>query len=138
MVGDVLGSFVTPVHCQGSAAAEILNFLSLASLLWDIGKQNSPRCDAAERRPIWGYSVCLENFHRKIEWNSKITLDDPKNESGLTQMIMMGKIIYEELGIHTIPSCTKDRDNGELNFNNYTYFSRRIKPTIRLVPSSMK
>ena len=23
--------------------------MSLASLLWDIGKQNSPRCDAAER-----------------------------------------------------------------------------------------
>ena len=23
--------------------------LSLVSLLWDIGKQNSPRCDAAER-----------------------------------------------------------------------------------------
>ena len=27
----------------------ILTHLSLASLLWDIGKQNSPRCDAAER-----------------------------------------------------------------------------------------
>ena len=26
-----------------------LAHLSLASLLWDIGKQNSPRCDAAER-----------------------------------------------------------------------------------------
>ena len=26
-----------------------LTHLSLASLLWDIGKQNSPRCDAAER-----------------------------------------------------------------------------------------
>ena len=26
-----------------------LTRLSLASLLWDIGKQNSPRCDAAER-----------------------------------------------------------------------------------------
>ena len=27
----------------------VLTHLSLASLLWDIGKQNSPRCDAAER-----------------------------------------------------------------------------------------
>ena len=27
----------------------ILTHISLASLLWDIGKQNSPRCDAAER-----------------------------------------------------------------------------------------
>ena len=26
-----------------------LTHLSLTSLLWDIGKQNSPRCDAAER-----------------------------------------------------------------------------------------
>ena len=26
-----------------------LTRLSLSSLLWDIGKQNSPRCDAAER-----------------------------------------------------------------------------------------
>ena len=26
-----------------------LTHLSLASLLWDIGKQNSPRCDASER-----------------------------------------------------------------------------------------
>ena len=26
-----------------------LNHLSLASLLWYMGKQNSPRCDAAER-----------------------------------------------------------------------------------------
>ena len=26
-----------------------LTHISLASLLWDIGKQNSPRCDAAER-----------------------------------------------------------------------------------------
>ena len=27
----------------------ISTHISLASLLWDIGKQNSPRCDAAER-----------------------------------------------------------------------------------------
>ena len=27
----------------------LLTHLSLASLLWDIGKHNSPRCDAAER-----------------------------------------------------------------------------------------
>ena len=28
---------------------EIQTHLSLTSLLWDLGKQNSPRCDAAER-----------------------------------------------------------------------------------------
>ena len=27
----------------------VICYLSLASLLWDIGKQNSPRCNAAER-----------------------------------------------------------------------------------------
>ena len=37
-----------------------LTHISLASFLWDIGKQNSPRCDALER-------VCLEDFHKKIE-----------------------------------------------------------------------
>ena len=47
------------------------------------------------RRHIWGYSVCLENFHRKTELNLKITPDAPKNESGLTQMIMMGKSIRQ-------------------------------------------
>ena len=47
------------------------------------------------RHPIWGYSVYLENFHRKIEQNLKITPDAPKNESGLTQMIMMGKSIRQ-------------------------------------------
>ena len=30
-------------------AVMILTHISLASFLWDIGKQNSPRCDAAER-----------------------------------------------------------------------------------------
>ena len=29
--------------------SDILTHLSLASFLWDIGKQHSPRCDAAER-----------------------------------------------------------------------------------------
>ena len=47
------------------------------------------------RRPIWDYSVCLENFLRKIEINLKISPDAPKNESGLTQMIMMGKSIRQ-------------------------------------------
>ena len=35
-----------PVYCIRHAC---LTHLSLGSLLWDIGKQNSPRCDAAER-----------------------------------------------------------------------------------------
>ena len=32
-----------------SSSGKGLTHLSLASLLWDIGKQNSLRCDAAER-----------------------------------------------------------------------------------------
>ena len=34
---------------HGICVSSDLTHLSLASLLWDIGKQNSPRCDAAER-----------------------------------------------------------------------------------------
>ena len=50
----------------------------------------SPRCDAAFC--IWGCSVCLEEFHRNIELNFKITPEPPLNESGLTQMSrLMGK-----------------------------------------------
>ena len=37
------------VHIIADDVIIILTHLSLASLLWDIGKQNSPRCDAAER-----------------------------------------------------------------------------------------
>ena len=41
------------MHYEDPYAGDIykgkLTHLSLASLLWDIGKQNSPRCDAAER-----------------------------------------------------------------------------------------
>ena len=41
-----------------------LTHLSLAPLLWDKGKQNRPRCDAAERGVPSGP---IKNFHRKIE-----------------------------------------------------------------------
>ena len=46
---------IKATYCMGKARnnvfleADRLTHLSLASLLWDIGKQNSPRCDAAER-----------------------------------------------------------------------------------------
>ena len=47
---------------------DFLTHISLAAFLRDIGKQHSPRCDATERwHPIWGYSVCLEKVHQKIE-----------------------------------------------------------------------
>ena len=48
------GDDLTPLHKRKKEKQQhsmifLLTHLSLASLLWDIGKQNSPRCDAAER-----------------------------------------------------------------------------------------
>ena len=65
--------------------------ISLMSLLGDIGKQYNPRCDDAERV----YSVCLENFHQRIEYILKITPNTPKSESELIQLIMMGESIHQ-------------------------------------------
>ena len=42
-----------------------LTHLSLAFLLWDIGKQNSPRCDAAERGVTSGAILLLGKFSSK-------------------------------------------------------------------------
>ena len=74
----------------------LLTHLRLVSLLWDIGKQNSPRCDAAfcgvpSGAILFAYRIFIE----KIEQNLKITPDAPKNESGLPQMIMMGNFIRQ-------------------------------------------
>ena len=44
----------------------ILTHLNLASLLWGIGKQNSPRCDAAERGvPSGAILFAYRNFIEK-------------------------------------------------------------------------
>ena len=47
-----------------------LTHLSLASFLWDIGKQNSPRCDAAERGVPSG--PFLFAFNREISSKNEI------------------------------------------------------------------
>ena len=48
----------------------ILTHLSLASLLWDIGKQHSPRCDAAERGvPSGAILFAYRNFIKKLNKN---------------------------------------------------------------------
>ena len=65
--------------------------VSLASFLWDIGKQNSPKCDATKRIIPSGAILFAEKIF--IE-KSKNTLDVPKNESGLIQMIRMCKSIH--------------------------------------------
>ena len=75
--------------CLASMKATKLTHISLASFLRDIGKQYSPRCDAAERGVPSGAIL----FAYRIFIDLKITPDAPKNESGLTQMIMMGKFI---------------------------------------------
>ena len=44
-----------------------LTHLSLASLLWDTGKQNNPRCDAAERGvPSGAILFAYRNFIEKL------------------------------------------------------------------------
>ena len=63
--------------------------ISLASFLLGIGKQNSPRWDAAKR--VWGYSVGLREFHRKNEIKMKNTPDAFKNYNGLILIIRIGK-----------------------------------------------
>ena len=64
----------------------LLNSYKTSVLFMNMGKQYSPRCDAAQRRtrrPIWDYFVCLKTFHGKIEKKSKITPDTPKMKAGL-------------------------------------------------------
>ena len=72
------------------------------SLLWDIGKQHSHRCDAAERGvPSWAILFAWRNSS-KNEIKDEITPNTPKNESGLVQLIMMGKSIYQ-IWVNTVP-----------------------------------
>ena len=96
----VLG--LIPLSCsvieQGTCVLEqdTLTHLSLASFLGDTGKQNSPRCDAAERGVPSG-AILFEqrNFIEKRDEKIRITPNTPKNESGLTQLIMMGVSICQ-------------------------------------------
>ena len=71
-----------------------LTHLRLVSLLWDTGKQHSPRCDAAVRGvPSGAILFAWRNFIEKMRQNLKITPKTPNNESGLIQLITMGKSI---------------------------------------------
>ena len=66
------GGIVTNDNCIWSDKSiqvfVILTHLSLASLLWDIGKQYSPRCDAAERGVPSGAIL----FAQRISWKNEI------------------------------------------------------------------
>ena len=71
-----------------------LTRISLTSFLLEIGKQHSPRCDAAKRGvPSGAILFAYRGFHLKMEFNFKIIPAAPKNESGLTQLITMGESI---------------------------------------------
>ena len=77
---------------QKQAVIIFLTHISLASFLWDIGKQNRPRCDATK------HGVPSENilFADKIfieKKKKKTTPEAPTKENGLIQMIRMGKSI---------------------------------------------
>ena len=71
--------------------SETLTHLSLAVILWDIGEQHSPRCDTAERGvPSGAILFAQRNFIEK-----SFTPYTSTNESGLIQLIMMGKSIRQ-------------------------------------------
>ena len=71
-----------------------LTHISLPSIVRDIGKQYSPRWDAAECGIPSGATLFdKRNFIEKWNQKFKITFDGPNNESGLNQMITMGKSI---------------------------------------------
>ena len=54
----------------GNTKTLILTHLSRASLLWDIGKQHSPRCDAAESGvPSGAILFALRNFTEELNKN---------------------------------------------------------------------
>ena len=59
-------------------------------LLWDIGKQHSPRCDDSAASHLWLFCLHRE-ISSKNEIKNEITLNIPKNGSGLTQLKMMGE-----------------------------------------------
>ena len=63
-------------------------------ILWDIGDQHSPRCEAAERGiPSGAILFAHRNFMEKSD-KKKIKITT-KNESGLIQLIMMGESIRQ-------------------------------------------
>ena len=70
-----------------------LTYLTLASILWDIGKQYIPRCDAAECGVPSG--AILFAYRNLIEKWNKILKSHLRPLSGLTQLIMMGESIRQ-------------------------------------------
>ena len=65
-------------NVQGRVCKTSLTHISLASHLWDIGKQCRPRSDATERG-VWSGSTLFahKNFYQKYDKNEKSTPDTP-------------------------------------------------------------
>ena len=97
LICNDFSSFSSILYPDVPRCFEYLTHLSLASLLWDIGKQNSPRWDAAAERGVPSGAILFAKriFIKNLFKNLKITPDAPKNESGLAQMIKMGKSIRQ-------------------------------------------
>ena len=72
-----------------------LTHISLASFLWDIGKHNRPQM----WRPIWGYSVCVQEFHRKLKKKEILSLT-PLKTSKLREFMASAKIFFKEIRNH--------------------------------------
>ena len=70
-----------------------LTHISMASFLWDMGKQNRPRYDAAKRGVPSGAILFAYHTMWKNAIRIKITPDAPKNENMFIQMINMGNSI---------------------------------------------
>ena len=83
---------------QTALFSNFLTRISLAYFLWDKGKQHSPRCDAAECGVSSGAILFAQRNFIKIEIKKikiKITPNTPKNESGLTELVMIGEFIRQ-------------------------------------------
>ena len=77
-----------PQSMLGSKIKKNITTFETCHFLWDIGKQNSPRCDAADCGvPSGAILFAYRNFIENEIKIKKNTPDVPKNDSGPIQMI---------------------------------------------------
>ena len=74
----LLHAFVISYDCDSCINYGLTNFqrilthINLASFLWDIGKMNSPRCDAAKcgvtsGTILFAILIIIEKLHKKVK-----------------------------------------------------------------------
>ena len=127
-----------------------LTHLSLASLLWDIGKQYSPRCDAAEHgipseAILFAYRNCIEKWNKIL--NSH--LRPLKMKCGLVQFIMMGESIrqicvkqyfanfVEEFTVNLIDCAVKIVNHFQSWFLESDFDNARLSPFLIILLFSL-